>query len=157
MKGSSYADSSSGHDRYHTSGEICRQLKLKKFGNAIVDISSPHHRLDNGGEIIVGEDDIRRLLGHVRALNALRGEARSSRSIGPCRMLSNGRTIAKPTSARLSAGPSFVPSPVTATTSRFSVTRLSTMPLTRLYLSCGDERASTRNLGQTSSSFFCEI
>ncbi len=30
-------------------------------------------------------------------------------------------TMANPTSARLSAGPSFVPSPVTATTSRWSV------------------------------------
>ena len=72
----SYADGSSRDDRYHTSGEIRRQLKLKKFGNAIVDISSPHHRLDNRREIIVGENNIRRLLGHVRALNALkkRGE-----------------------------------------------------------------------------------
>jgi hypothetical protein len=66
-------------------------------------------------------------------------------------------TIANPTSARLSAGPSFVPSPVTATTSRCCVARLSTIPLTKLYLSCGDERAKTRNFGQTSSSFFCEI
>jgi len=50
-----------------------------------------------------------------------------------------------------------VPSPVTATTSRCSVAQLSTIPLTKLYLSCGDERANTRNFGQTSSSFRCEI
>jgi hypothetical protein len=61
--------------------------------------------------------------------------------------------MANPTSARLSAGPSLVPSPVTATTSRCSVARLSTIPLTRLYLSVGDERAKTRNFGQISSSF----
>jgi len=66
-------------------------------------------------------------------------------------------TIANPTSARLSAGPSLVPSPVTATTSRCCVAQLSTIPLTKLYLSWGDERANTRNFGQTSSSFRCEI
>lgn len=66
-------------------------------------------------------------------------------------------TIANPTSALLSAGPSLVPSPVTATTSRCCELRLSTIPLTKLYLSVGDERAKTRSFGQTSSSFCCEI
>lgn len=36
--------------------------------------------------------------------------------------------MAKPTSAFLSAGPSLVPSPVTATTCRVSPTRLSMIP-----------------------------
>jgi hypothetical protein len=46
--------------------------------------------------------------------------------------------IAKPTSLSLSAGASFVPSPVTATTSPWCFSRL-----TSVSLSSGDERAST--------------
>ena len=44
-------------------------------------------------------------------------------------------TIAKPTSAFLRAGPSLVPSPVTATTSRLGFNRESIIPFTRTYLS----------------------
>lgn len=63
--------------------------------------------------------------------------------------------MANPTSAFLRAGPSLVPSPVTATTSRFSETVLSIIPLTKMYLSVGDDRASTRSLGQTASNRCC--
>ena len=56
-------------------------------------------------------------------------------------------TIAKPTSAFFSAGPSLVPSPVTATTSRPALILLAMIPLTRVYLSIGCERARTRNFG----------
>ena len=63
--------------------------------------------------------------------------------------------MAKPTSAFLRAGPSLVPSPVTATTSRFSEMLLSMIPLTRMYLSVGDDRANTRSRGQTASSKCC--
>uniref|UniRef100_A0A2M4DIE3 Putative secreted protein n=1 Tax=Anopheles darlingi TaxID=43151 RepID=A0A2M4DIE3_ANODA len=63
--------------------------------------------------------------------------------------------MANPTSAFFNAGPSFVPSPVTATTSRLADTLLSMMPFTRLYLSVGEERASTRNFGHTLSSRCC--
>lgn len=48
------------------------------------------------------------------------------------------RAIAKPTSAFLRAGASFVPSPVTATTLSRSL-----KPTTRAYLSSGRERAKT--------------
>jgi len=67
--------------------------------------------------------------------------------------------MAKPTSARFSAGPSLVPSPVTATTSRLRLIRLSMIPLTRVYLSWGEDRARTRSFGQilsTSSCFTCD-
>jgi hypothetical protein len=50
--------------------------------------------------------------------------------------------IAKPTSALRSAGASFVPSPVTATTCPSSLS-----PVTRQYLSVGRDRANTSNLG----------
>ena len=56
-------------------------------------------------------------------------------------------TIANPTSAFFKAGPSFVPSPVTATTSRVGFIFDFIIPLTSTYLSCGDERANTRNCG----------
>ena len=77
----------------------------------------------------------------------------------PCSQRANSNeqkrrdTMAKPTSAFLSAGPSFVPSPVTATTSRLTLRLLSMIPFTNTYLSCGDERAITRRFGQISSSF----
>jgi len=64
-------------------------------------------------------------------------------------------TIAKPTSAFFKAGPSFVPSPVTATTSRVGLIFDAIIPLTSIYLSCGDERANTRKFGQTLSTKFC--
>jgi len=64
-------------------------------------------------------------------------------------------TIAKPTSAFFKAGPSFVPSPVTATTSRVGFNFDAIIPLTSTYLSCGDERANTRKCGQTLSNKFC--
>jgi hypothetical protein len=47
----------------------------------------------------------------------------------------NEQTIAKPTSAFFKAGPSFVPSPVTATTSRVAFNFEAIIPLTRTYLS----------------------
>mmetsp|Transcript_8941 Transcript_8941/g.29392 ORF Transcript_8941/g.29392 Transcript_8941/m.29392 type:complete len:331 (-) Transcript_8941:2057-3049(-) len=58
------------------------------------------------------------------------------------------RPIERPTSDSERAGASFVPSPVTATTSpRFLSARTSS------YLSCGVERASTCSFGSTSLSF----
>lgn len=64
-------------------------------------------------------------------------------------------TIANPTSAFFKAGPSFVPSPVTATTSRVGLIFDAIIPRTRTYLSCGDERANTRKCGQTLSNKLC--
>ena len=61
--------------------------------------------------------------------------------------------MAKPTSAFLSAGPSLVPSPVTATTSLFGLSLEMIMCLTSMYLSWGEERARTRRRGHTASNF----
>lgn len=63
--------------------------------------------------------------------------------------------MANPTSAFFSAGPSLVPSPVTATTSRLSLTLLSIIPLTKVYLSVGDDLANTLNFGHTLSNKCC--
>ena len=59
--------------------------------------------------------------------------------------------MANPTSAFFKAGPSFVPSPVTATTSLVGFIFDAIIPLTRTYLSCGEERANTRKCGHTLS------
>mmetsp|Transcript_53712 Transcript_53712/g.112097 ORF Transcript_53712/g.112097 Transcript_53712/m.112097 type:complete len:420 (+) Transcript_53712:1054-2313(+) len=55
--------------------------------------------------------------------------------------------MAKPTSARWSAGASLVPSPVTATVCGVEIFD-AWMPVTRVSLSRGEERASTRRRGQ---------
>merc|ERR1719450_1779526 len=55
--------------------------------------------------------------------------------------------MAKPTSAFLRAGASFLPSPVTATTSLPADNVLSMIPLTSVYLSMGCDLANTLNLG----------
>ena len=64
-------------------------------------------------------------------------------------------TMANPTSAILRAGASLVPSPVTATTSCTWFSFDCIMPFTNVYLSCGDERASTRSFGHILSMSFC--
>jgi len=65
--------------------------------------------------------------------------------------LRRNATMANPTSAFFNAGPSLVPSPVTATTSLFSVRLLSIIAFTSTYLSCGEDRAITRSFGHTLS------
>lgn len=72
--------------------------------------------LNNGGEIVVSEDDIGCLLSHVSTGNTLK-ECSMGRLLGKTQKGSEELTMANPTSAFLSAGASLVPSPVTATTS----------------------------------------
>lgn len=47
------------------------ELELQELGNAVVDVSPPHHRLDNAAEVIVSQDDVRCLFCHVRPGDAL--------------------------------------------------------------------------------------
>lgn len=57
-----------GHyDSHYVDGE----LELQELGDAIIDIASPHHRLDNAAEVVISQDDVRRLFSHVRPRNAL--------------------------------------------------------------------------------------
>ena len=63
------AGPSEGHDhRYH----VDRQLELQELGDAVIDVPPPHHRLHDAAEVVVGEDDVRGLLGHVCAGDTLR-------------------------------------------------------------------------------------
>jgi hypothetical protein len=66
-------------------------------------------------------------------LNTL--EKKRSTHLSGAEEMKNKLTIANPTSAFFKAGPSFVPSPVTATTSRVALTFDAMIPLTRTYLS----------------------
>jgi len=47
------------------------QLELEKLGDAVVDVTSPHDRLDDAREIVVGQYDVRCFLGHVGPSHAL--------------------------------------------------------------------------------------
>ena len=47
------------------------QLKLKEFCDAVIDVATPHHRLDDTRKVVVSQDNVRRLLRHVRTGYAL--------------------------------------------------------------------------------------
>ena len=57
-----------GSNERHDHGDnVHSQLELEELGDAVVDIPPPHDGLDDAGEVVVGEDDVASLLGHVRA------------------------------------------------------------------------------------------
>jgi len=47
------------------------QLELKEFGDAVVDVTSPHDSLNDASEVIISQDDIRRFLSHIRTSDTL--------------------------------------------------------------------------------------
>ena len=53
-----------GHD-------VDGQLELEELGDAVVDVAAPHHRFDDAREVVVGQDDVRRLFRYVCARDAL--------------------------------------------------------------------------------------
>ena len=64
----SNAGTREGHDHsYH----VDCQLKLQELGDDVIDIAAPHDRLDNAGEVVISQNDVRGLLGHISACNAL--------------------------------------------------------------------------------------
>lgn len=70
----SNAGACEGHDHGH---HIDRQLKLQELGDAVIDVTAPHDGLDNAGEVVIGQDDVRGLLGHVGPCDALQGDTHS--------------------------------------------------------------------------------
>ena len=62
------AGSGKGHD---DSNHVDCELELQKLGDAVVDVAAPHHSLYDADEVVVRQDDVGRLLGHVRACDAL--------------------------------------------------------------------------------------
>ena len=64
-------DDARADERAEHGDDVDRQLKLKELRDRIVDVSAPHHCLDDGVEVVVDENDVRCFLGHVRTLDAL--------------------------------------------------------------------------------------
>ena len=56
---------------YNDSHNIDCQLELQELGDAVVDVAAPHHRLDDAAEVVISQDDVRRLFGHVCPRDAL--------------------------------------------------------------------------------------
>lgn len=63
------ASSGEGHDHSHY---VDGELELQEFGDAVVDVATPHDRPDDAGEVVVGENDVRSLFSYVCACDALR-------------------------------------------------------------------------------------
>jgi len=64
-------DGASAHKGYHHSHDVDGELELEELGDRVVHVPAPHHRLDDAGEVVVRQDDVRRLLGHVSAGDTL--------------------------------------------------------------------------------------
>lgn len=48
-----------GTSKSHYNGhDVDSKLELKKLGDAVVDITAPHHCLDDAAEVIIGQNDI---------------------------------------------------------------------------------------------------
>lgn len=58
-----------GYDDGH---HIDSELELQEFGDAVINIATPHHCLDDAGEIVISQDDVRGLFRHIGACYALR-------------------------------------------------------------------------------------
>lgn len=62
------AGSSDGHG---DSNHVDRELELQELGNTVVHVSTPHDGLDDAGEVVVCQYDVRRLLCYVGSCDAL--------------------------------------------------------------------------------------
>jgi len=61
------------HDHGH---HVDGQLELQELGDAVVDVPAPHDGLHDAVEVVVGQDDVGRLLGHVGAGDSLKRRRR---------------------------------------------------------------------------------
>ena len=133
----SFLDSTGADKSDDHCNDVDSQLELEEFSYRIVHIPSPHHRFDYWCEIVICQNYVRRLFRYVSScdtLNTQRARIHLFLNIAvqmfsflklwqfqklriPIWTLFKFLTIAKPTSAFFRAGASFVPSPVTATTS----------------------------------------
>lgn len=67
------AGSSERHDDGH---HVDGQLELKEFGDAVVHVAPPHDGFDDAGKVVVGQDNVGRLLGNIGAGDTLETERR---------------------------------------------------------------------------------
>lgn len=62
-----------GASESHYDGHnVDSKLELKKLGDAVVDVAAPHYCLDDAAEVVISQNDIRRLLGHICTSNTLK-------------------------------------------------------------------------------------
>ena len=47
------------------------QLELKELCDAVIDVTTPHHRFHDTRKVVVSQNDVRRLLRHVRTCYSL--------------------------------------------------------------------------------------
>ena len=57
---------------------VDRQLELQELCDAVVDVATPHHRLDDTRKVVVRQYDIGRLFGHVGSCYALNYNANAN-------------------------------------------------------------------------------
>lgn len=65
-------DGAGADERDDDRDDVDSELELQELGDAVVDVAAPHHRLDDGREVVVREDDVGGLLGDVGSRNAHR-------------------------------------------------------------------------------------
>ena len=53
------------------SNNVDSELKLQELGYAVVDVATPHDSLDDAGEVVVRQDDVWCLLGHICSWDSL--------------------------------------------------------------------------------------
>jgi hypothetical protein len=140
------------------SSHVDGQLELKELSNAVIHVAPPQNRAHNTRKVVVEDNDVRCLLRHVCRVPLELKIQINSLSIQEhwIDFCLNGWKhywpvpaipMASPTSASFNAGASFVPSPVTATTSPSSRSRC-----TNVCLSIGLERARTWRRGRMAMS-----
>lgn len=71
MKRSAYLSDAGAGERHDHGHHVDSQLELKELGDAVIDVPSPHDGLDDAGEVVVSQDDVRSLLCHICTGNSL--------------------------------------------------------------------------------------
>jgi hypothetical protein len=64
-------DCASSKDGNNDGDNVDSELELEEFGDAVVDVSTPHDSFDNGAEVIVRQNDVRRFFCHICASDTL--------------------------------------------------------------------------------------
>jgi len=57
--------------------DVDGQLELQELRNAVVDVATPHDRLDDARKVVVSQHNVRRFLRHVSARNTLDHQRRT--------------------------------------------------------------------------------
>jgi hypothetical protein len=65
-------DGACSNEGYNHGDHIHSELELQEFGDAVVHVAAPHDRLHDAAEVVVGQDDVGSLFGHVSSGNSLK-------------------------------------------------------------------------------------